>query len=133
MRLVPLVRLFWVHPFLQFFRRAGAPVARYLTEAGLPPEVDQNLDLAFPSRPLYGVIDRLVRESGRHDVGLTIGNRTRIRSLGSFGHQLVGQATLGDAIATARELMPSVHAARQLHLSTSGGLACLASRLEPAR
>jgi AraC-like DNA-binding protein len=133
MCLGPLIRLYWVHPFLELFREDGAPVARCLTEARLPPEVDQNLELAFPAPPLYGVIDRLVRESGLHDVGLTIGGRTRIWSLGPFGHQVVGQATLGDAIAKARELMPSVHAARRLHLSTAGDIACLSSWLKPGQ
>jgi AraC-like DNA-binding protein len=133
MRSVPLVRIFWVHPFLQFFREAGRPVDRYLEEARVPPEIDEDLDLAFPSRPLYGVIDRLVCEAGHRDVGLRIGKRARIQSLGSFGQHVAGQATLGDAISTARELMSSVHTARRLTLSTSGGRARLASRLEPSQ
>lgn len=133
MRAIPLVRLFWVHPVLQLFRDAGRPVDRFLAEAGLPPEVDQDLELAFPSSPLYDVIDSLVRDSGRHDLGLKIGQETHLWSLGPFGRQVAGQATLGDAIATARELMASVHTARRLTLSTSGGVARLASRLETSQ
>lgn len=131
MRSVPLVRLFWVHPFLQFFREAGAPVDRCLEEAGVPPEIDQDLEMAFPSRPLYEVIDRLVRDSGSSDLGLKIGRWARIWSLGPFGRQIAGQANLGEVIATAQELMSSVHTGRRLSLTTSGSMAHLASRLDP--
>jgi len=130
MRSVPLVRLFWVHPILQFFREAGAPVDRYLEEARLPAEVDQEPDLAFPSRPLSDVIDRLVGESGRCDLGLTIGNRVQLQSLGAFGQQIACQPTLREAIDKACELMPAVHTARRLSLSESGDLARLACRVE---
>jgi len=129
MRSVPLVRLFWVHPILQFFREAGAPVDRYLEEARLPAEVDQELDLAFPSPPLYDVIDRLVGESGYLDLGLTLGTKVRMRNLGPFGQQVASQPTLREAIEIACELMPAVHSARRLTLSESGDMARLACRV----
>jgi len=130
---IPLVRSFWGQPFLRFFREAGAPVDRYLEEARLAPDVDQEPGQALPSRPLYWIIDRLARESGRRDVGLEIGARTRIRSLGPFGRRIAGRETLGDAIAAAERLMPSVHTARQVTLSVAGGAARLSSRLDPAQ
>jgi len=130
---IPLVRAFWVRPFLSFFREAGAPVDRYLEEARLAPDVDQEPGVALPSRPLHGVIDRLARESARRDVGLEVGARTRIRRLGSFGRRIASQETLGDAIAAAERLMPSVHTARRLTLSVTGEAARLSSRLETAQ
>ena len=126
---IPLVRVFWGHPFLQFFRDAGALVDRHLEEARVVADVDRCPELAFPSRPLYGVIDRLAHESGRRDVGLQVGERTRIRDLGSFGRRIADQETLADAVATAQRLMPSVHTARQVTLSTTGRVARLSSRL----
>lgn len=129
---IPVVRALWGQPFLRFFREAGAPVDRYLAAARLPPDVDQEVDRALPSRPLYGVIDRLARESGRPDLGLEIGTRTRIRRLGPFGRRIASQETLGEAVAAAERLMPTVHTARQVTLSVTGGAARLSSRLDTA-
>jgi AraC-like DNA-binding protein len=130
---IPLVRVFWGRPFLEFFRETGAPVDRYLEEARLAADVDRDPDLALPSRPLYGVLDRLARESGRRDIGLKVGERTRTRELGPFGRRVLAQETLGDAIAAAGKLMPSVHTARRITLSTTGRVARLSSRLEAAQ
>ena len=128
MRSIPLVRAFWGQPFLRFFREIGAPVDRYLEEAKLPPDVDEASELPCPSLLLYGVIDKLAHDEGIRDVGVTVGERTRIGSWGSFGRLVAGAPTLLHAIRTARRLMPAVHTARKLNLSCNGQQARLSSK-----
>ena len=133
MRPVPLVRAFWIQPFLHFFQERGAPVEKHLEDAKLPARLVEPSDLPCPSLPIYGLIDKLVREGGVSDVGLKVGARTRIRSLGGFGHEVANAATLGDAIRTARRLMPAVHTGRRLSLSWYGPEAQLSSQLDEAQ
>lgn len=130
---IPLVRIFWGQAFLQFFREAGVPVERYLKEARLSPGIEQEPEIALPSRPLYCVLHRLTLEAGHRDVGLQVGETFGILGLGPLGRRIASLETLGDAIATARELMPSVHTARQVSLSITGSVARLSSRLDDAQ
>ena len=133
MHSIPLVRSLWGQPFLDFFREIGAPVDERLEDSKLPAELEETPERPCPSRPLYDLIDRLVDDAGVSDVGLKVGARTRIRSLGGFGHEVANAATLGNAIRTAQRLMPAVHTGRALTLSCDGPRARLSSRLDEAQ
>jgi AraC-like DNA-binding protein len=118
---------------LDFFLEIGAPVDERLEDSKLPAELAETPERPCPSRALYGVIDRLADDAGVSDVGLKVGARTRIRSLGGFGHEVANAATLGNAIRTAQRLMPAVHTGRSLTLSCDGPRARLSSRLDEAQ
>ena len=133
LRSVPLLRAFWIQPFLRFFQERGVPVEKHLKDARLPASLVETSELPCPSLSIYELIDKLVRGAGVSDVGLKVGAKTRIRSLGRFGHEVANAATLGDAIRTASRLMPAVHTGRRLSLSWYGPEAQLSSRLDEAQ
>jgi len=131
MHSAPLLRAFWVEPFLDYSRGLGAPIQLRLRES--PTEEPRGAsDLPCPSRFVFAVIDQVIQNAGGRcgcRIGYEVGQRSGLRALNSFGRRVASQATLGDAIQTAARLMPSIHSARTLALTWDGCRARLSSTL----
>lgn len=123
MRPIPLVKACWARPFVEFFRGIGTPLDAWLSRSGIVAEVLEGDELACPARPLLGSLDELVQlasDTGGCEIGLKVGLRTGLASLGSFGQAVTSASTLGEAIETAQRRIASVHSARTFELGCSG-------------
>jgi len=126
---IPLLRAFWVEPFLQHFGARGESVGLCLESETGPGDVS---DLPCPARHVHQAVDRLIETAGGGcgcEIGYRVGRQTGIRRLGAFGRRTAAAPTLREAIHTAAALMPAVHSARTIGLTSGRRRACLSSRV----
>lgn len=94
---LPLVRASALLPFCQFLEAAGAPVERHLATARMSPGLFEAPECLVPLRQVLMFVDRAANDEGIESIGLLVGERTEIDSLGAFGRAIRRSMTLADA------------------------------------
>ncbi len=125
---VPLVRACWVLPFIHFLREKGIAVDLYLQEFKLPEDIIHGSHIPCPLSSVRSVIDRAARDAGIRNIGVRVGERTRVRTLGGLGCSVSRATTLREAIRVAQATLPAVYNTRSFTLSCDGPKARLSSQ-----
>ena len=95
---VGLVRISVFTPFTSYLAEGGCPVERQLTAAGIEPGLLRRGEDLFPVQWACDFVDRIGRAEGIDGLGLEVGARTSIASLGMFGSFLAQSLTLKDLL-----------------------------------
>ncbi len=119
MKGVPLFRASSLLPFLAFLEQLGVSARRLLEDAGLPVAVLERPTLLVPAHQALRIVDSARRDLGIEHIGLRVGERTSIESLGAFGLAILASATLRDALHTAVCLHPLFASGGRLWLSSA--------------
>jgi len=114
---IPLVRLNQVLPVSSFLSRIGAPVERWLREAGLPVQALGDPDIMASAHLIYEFVDRAARKEGIEDLGWQVGISTRMGDLGELGAAF-GEGSPAACLRDALELAfaHARHESRRIHL-----------------
>ncbi len=94
MTTIPLIRVAVLRPLLKTLVRLGAPVDRYLDEAALPHSVFEDPERFIPLRQASRLLRTAAAGEGLLGLALAAGAQARIEDLGTFGHVILGGATL---------------------------------------
>jgi AraC-like DNA-binding protein len=98
---VALTRASTVSPIVEFMKQSGARVDRTLDYAGLPSSAIVDREALIPSISSGRLLHVLAREFAIPDVGLAIGLRSPVESLGVFGRLIRAAPTVGHALEAA--------------------------------
>jgi hypothetical protein len=85
MQPIPLVSGWNLQPFANFLRGIGAPVERWLVEAGIPPDELMEPDRPVPLRHVLDFVEVAARAEGAESLGLDVGRQTAAECLGAYG------------------------------------------------
>jgi len=106
MRAVPFTRVAGVLPLVACLERAGAPVERLATRAGVPSRLFDQPEAPIPMGPACRFFDEAARSVGCEDLGAGVGRVTESWGLGAYGSALRRCGTVLQALRTAVELLP---------------------------
>ena len=106
-------------PILGFLARVGASVDRVLATARLPLWITRESEALIPATSTIRIF-RAASDTGIRNLGLTVGERTTIDTLGAFGRLIRSEPTLGAALKTAVRYSTIMTANRPLWLRPRG-------------
>jgi len=89
-----------ISPIVAFLDRVGVPVDRVLATAKLPPWITADTERLIPATSTVRIF-RALGDIGIPNLGLTVGERTSIETLGIFGRLIRCAPTLGAALKAA--------------------------------
>lgn len=113
---IPLARSEGIVPFVTFLEDIGAPAERLLAQANLSPDVLGRPGALFPLHQGLRFVDAAVRKEGINDLGLIVGQRTRIGDLAPLGRLLSPAMSLSEAIALLVSVIGLFNSALELSL-----------------
>ncbi|MBY0278244.1 AraC family transcriptional regulator [Candidatus Binatia bacterium] len=117
MNRIPFIRAGVVHRFVAFLRQVGAPVTRYLGEAGIGAEALDDPEALVPTVFTFRFLEICARRSGIDDLGLRVGATIDPLTLGSFGRKIAGAGTIGRALLTSIAERPSWHSGERVWMT----------------
>jgi len=130
MRPVPLVSGWNLLPFIQFLDGIGAPVARWLAESRISPELPDAPGRPVPMRHALDFAERAAREEGAESLGIDVGRQTAAECLGAFGSRLARCVTLYDRARTSCQLLSHMNNCETMWLERDGAHARLHARVD---
>ena len=133
MRPVPLVSGWNLLPFIQFLDGIGAPVARWLAESRISPELPDAPGRPVPMRTALDFAERAAREEGAESLGIDVGRQTAAECLGAFGSRLSRCVTLYDRAQTSCRLLSRMNNCETMWLERVGAHARLHAHVEGDR
>ena len=103
---VPCYRAAHLHPYLEFFRRIGAPIERGLRQAGLPTMVADGVDIYLPQLPTIKFLTEMSRRECIDEMSLRALGGVRLSNLSEqFLASARSAPTLKVALESFRELV----------------------------
>lgn len=117
---IPLVRTGALLPFVRFLDEIGAPCERLLEAARLSPHVVHRPDALFPLHQGLKFIDHAALSQGVENLGMLVGQQTRIMDLADLGRLLSPEMTLSAALALFIKVISLYSSGEQLALSNRG-------------
>jgi AraC-like DNA-binding protein len=125
-----LTRAGAISPIVSFLDRAGIPVAPLLARAQLPPWITAEKEALIPATSTVRIFGAALRETDIPNLGLTVGERSPIDTMGVFGRLIRSAPTLGAALKTAVRYSRTTTSNRPLWLRPRGDRVELCMTLE---
>ena len=120
MTYVPLTRSSTIAPILAFLDRVGVPRDRLLATAKLPPWIMADREALIPATSPARLLEAALRHADIPTLGLTVGERADIETLGTFGRLIRSAPTLGAALESAVRWSTTITSNRPLQLRPRG-------------
>ena len=118
---VPLTRAGTIAPIVAFLDRVGSS-SPFLATAGLPPWIatEAASEALIPGTSPARLLGAALRHADIPNLGLTVGERTDIEILGTFGRLIRSAPTLGAALESAVRYSTTITSNRPLRLRPRG-------------
>lgn len=120
MRHIPLIRANVIQGFVTFLEEAGCSVEPLLVTVKLPVSALNNPESLLPFRQVTEFYAEAARREGGEQLGLLVGQRTQITSLGAYGRLLNQSLTLHDAIHTSIHMITTYTSGERFWLEERG-------------
>jgi AraC-like DNA-binding protein len=120
MTYVPLTRSSTIAPILAFLDRVGVPRDRLLATAKLPPWIMADREALIPATSPARLLEAARQHADIPTLGLTVGERADIETLGTFGRLIRSAPTLGAALESAVRYSTTITSNRPLRLRRRG-------------
>ena len=130
MQPIPLVSGWNLQPFANFLRGIGAPVERWLVEAGIPPDELMEPDRPVPLRHVLDFVEAAARAEGAESLGLDVGRQTAAECMGAYGACLARCVSLYDRAETAGRLLSRSNNCQSIWLERDGANVRMHSRMD---
>lgn len=117
---IPLVRTGALLPFVRFLDEIGAPCERLLETARLSPHIVQRPDAVFPLHQGLRFVDHAAHSQGVENLGMLVGQQTRILDLADLGRLLSPAMTLEAALALFVKVISLFSSGERLALGSRG-------------
>jgi AraC-like DNA-binding protein len=95
---VPLLRVSALIPFVDFLHKLGTPTEKLLRQCKLPIFALNEPNLLIPRHQVFDFVKKGASQEGIENLGLLVGEKTPIESLGILGKLACQSLTLYDAI-----------------------------------
>lgn len=119
-----------LQPFLSFLKAIGAPVDRWVQQAGLPASALADAEGLIPLSAAYRFTELAARKGRMEDLGMVVGSKTSAFELGLFGKALEATETVYDYLQTGVRLADSLSSGgTRFWLSTEGDVIRINQRL----
>lgn len=128
MHAIPMIRAAGALAFTRFLDDAGMRVESQWSRFGLPPAALVEPERLLPLGSLVRFVDAAAHSQGV-DLGLRIGERSTLESVGTFGATVRAAPTLGRAFNVARDAVQSHNSAASYWVVHDGGTARLCRRM----
>jgi len=126
---IALVRSSALHPFLPFLQEIGSPVEKLLSVSKVPRKSLEDPNGLIPMASGAAFLDQAAKAGGLPNLGLLVGQRTKVEQLGTFGGLIRSSLTLNEALDTAQRMIASYDSSAKLWLERRGDLAWFCHRL----
>jgi len=110
-------------PVVAFLEALGAPTARLLQQAGIPPALLEEGEALVPLHLVHGFAEMAARFTGIVNIGTVVGQQTCAYDLGAFGKLLSRAATVYDYLQIGSRLIGAVTSGERFWLTREGDLA----------
>ncbi len=118
MTYIPLIRANVMHGVVALLQQLDVPVERLLAAAKLPLSLLHEPEILLPLRQVLHFIENTAINEGIGNLGLLVGQQTKIANLGALGRLLCHSLTLYDAINTLIRLVPSYNSGDRIWLNS---------------
>jgi len=98
---VPLLRVSALIPFVDFLHKLGTPTEKLLRQCKLPIFALDEPNLLISRHQVFDFLNKAASQEGIENLGLLVGEKTPIESLGILGKLTCQSLTLYDAILKA--------------------------------
>ncbi len=123
---IPLARTGVLLPFVRFLDDIGAPVERLMESSRLSPQLLSRPEALFPLRQGLSFIDHAAHSQGVENLGLVVGQQTRIADLPDLAQLLSPAMTLYAALTLLVRVIALYNSGEKLALTCRGDEAILA-------
>jgi AraC-like DNA-binding protein len=120
MKYVALTRASTITPIVAFLGQVGVRLDRLLAAAHLPPWITTNGEALIPATSPAWLFAAASRLADIPNLGLRVGERTDLATLGTFGHLVRSAPTLGAALEAAVRYSTTITSNRPLRLRSRG-------------
>ena len=120
MKNVPLTRVSTFQPFTRFLESGGSDVPRHLARIGVGAEILQDEESLIPLRLGCEFVQDVSRIEGVEHLGLQVGARTPMSSLGMLGSLLCQAVTLRDLVGKLVKWVPKVDSGAHVWTEPTG-------------
>lgn len=117
---IPLVRTGVLLPFVRFLDEIGAPCERLLETARLSPHIVHRPDALLPLHQGLKFLDHAARSQGVENLGMLVGQQTRLMELADLGQLLSPAMTLSAALALLVKVVGLYNSGERLTLDHRG-------------
>ena len=114
---LPLTRASGMAPLVAFLDSLGAPTARLLREARIPPALLEEGEALVPLHLVHRFVEVAARWTDVENLGAALGQRTCAYDLGAFGQRLARAVTVYDYLQTGARLIGSVSSGERFWLT----------------
>ena len=115
-----LTRVGTISPIVAFLNRIGVSADRLLATAQLPAGVTAEREALIPGTSTVRIFGAALQETDIPNIGLTVGERSDIDTLGIFGRLIRSAPTLGAALKSAVRYSTTITSNRPLCLRPRG-------------
>lgn len=117
---IPLIRANVIQGFVTFLEEAGFSAEPLLITAKLPVSALNTPELLLPFKQVTDFYAEAARREGGEQLGLLVGQRTQVTSLGAYGRLLNQSLTLHDAIQTGIHMSATYTSGERFWLEEQG-------------
>lgn len=125
---IPLVRASAFLPFIKFLAQINSPTERLLQQAKVPVFALEDPEALIPLHRSWIFLEQAAQLEGIDNLGILVGQRTKISDLGAFGHLLCQSLTLFDLLTTLEQMINTYNSGEQLWIVQEGDRAGLHHR-----
>jgi len=125
---IALTRVAGLRPVVAFLDHRGARVERLLQRVKISPDALRDAEALIPTSQGFRFMEESARVEGIENLGLLVGQETRLEQFGVYGSLIRRKRTLGEAIATVFQLLPFFSSGTQMWIEDRGDRAVFCQR-----
>jgi len=125
---IALTRVAGLRPVVAFLWRRGARVERLLERVKMSPDALRDAEALIPTSQAFRFMEESACVEGIENLGLLVGQETRLEQLGVYGSLIRRKRTLGEAIASVFQLLPFFSSGTQMWIEDRGDRAVFCQR-----
>ena len=98
--------LMW--PIIKYLEELGIDCDKYLSQSKIPPEMIADQTSAIPRSLIFSFLNAVRAGENIEDIGLLVGQKTSLQSMGEIGQVLLSSGTIRDYLETGSRLISTI-------------------------